>query len=651
MDVETLARKLAPLMPEQVQRWLRIRDVADADVKDLVEKAIVQTAHKVLGDFRRKILLSLPPEKRAKGPIHLGTVIYEMEKWPFGVSHQELLRNLGIFGMSGSGKTNAAFHILNQLVKKRVHFLFWDWKRTVRHLLPTLGGRVGIYTPGRKLSPLPFNPFIVPPGLESSVYVNHVVDVMAEAYTLGDGSRRLLQKAIAACYEAGYPAPSVQQLIAEVEQMPATDRVRGWKISAIRALETLEFSNVTGTDARSQEEFTRSLLDRSTIVELDALDQGSKRFLIPLMCLWLYYVQLGEPAREKLRLVVFVEEAHHVLYRQEQRAKESVMNLLLRQCREIGIAIIVIDQHPHLISSAALGNAYTTICLNQRDPSDINKAAGLSLVRDTEKKCFSMLPVGQAIVKLQDRWRRPFLIQIPLVKVRKGGVTDNLLTRFLEGSLTRVGLKRAVDRAFGRLSPDLAQDEPLTAEDLAFLRDVIEHEDDSVRMRYHRLGISVDRGSRLKRELVDSGILMEEEIKVGRTRKLLLRVTPAARARFGLKGFVGRGSISHEYWKRFYASRLREAGYEVTLEAARKRGAVDVLARKGSETIAVEIESGKSNAVWNVKQDLLCGFGTVIIVATDQGAFQRVEQQLATAGLMIPARVCAVMRDEYLKAA
>jgi len=48
--------------------------------------------------------------------------------------------------------------------------------------------------------------------------------------------------------------------------------------------------------------------------------------------------------------------------------------MLFRQCRELGIGIIVLDQHPHLLSAAALGNTYTTICLNQKDPNDINKA-------------------------------------------------------------------------------------------------------------------------------------------------------------------------------------------------------------------------------------------------------------------------------------
>ena len=650
MDTDKLIRKLEPLIPEKAERWRRSMDFADVEVKGLLEKEIIGVAYRLLGDFRKKPLLSLPPKSRAKGAIHLGAVIYETEKWDFGISQSELLRNMGIFGMSGSGKTNTAFHIFKQLVEKRVPVLFWDWKRTTRHLIPNLRGKISIYTPGRKLSPFPFNPFIVPPDLEPSVYVNHLVDVMAEAYTLGDGSRSVLQKAISSCYRVGNHSPSAADILAEIEKSPGAGRVGGWKISARRALESLEFSDMTAPDRAAQQEFTTALLKDITIVELDALAQGAKKFLIPMMCLWIYYVRLASPTREQLKLVIFVEEAHHVLYRQEQRAKETVMNMLLRQCRELGIGIIVIDQHPHLISSAALGNTYTTLCLNQRDPTDINRAAGLSLVEESEKKWFSMLPVGRAIVKLQDRWRRPFLVQVPLVPVRKGLVSDNLLGRFVNGSLSARGLKQAVDRQFGRM-PHSMTDAALDQGALKLVDDVLRYQDDSLRVRYKRLRLSVDKGTSLKSHLVENGVLEEQDVKVGRTRKVLLRVTPAARAKLGLNKHVGRGSIAHEYWKRFYAAMFRENGYQVELEALRNGGRVDVAGRKGGKSIAVEIETGKSDVVWNVKQDLLSGFSSVLVVATDEGALDRVERQLAKAGLFVPKRINVVLRDQSVRAA
>ena len=70
------------------------------------------------------------------------------------------------------------------------------------------------------------------------------------------------------------------------------------------------------------------------------------------------------------------------------------------------------------------------------------------------------------------------------------------------------------------------------------------------------------------------------------------------------------------------------------MEALRKSGNVDVVARKGAENIAIEIETGKSDIIRNVKQDLLSGFGKVLIVAVDKKALGKVERELAREGLI-----------------
>lgn len=651
MDILKLARKLEPLMPDQVNHWLNSLDLVDAHVKDLIEKEIVYNAQKHLGNYRNKLLLSLPPKTKARGLFNLGTIVYEQVKWPFGISKQELLQNLAIFGRSGSGKTNVAFHLLQQLAQRKISFLFLDWKRTARHLLPSLPRNIKIYTPGRSLSPFFFNPLIPPPGLEISVYLNQLVDVLAEAYTFGDGAKSVLQKALTQLYqkhEHEEDWPTIEELIQFVKAQPATGRAAGWTLSAMRALESLSISFLSTSRSTSQHELVTSFFNDNTIIELDSLNQGAKKFLIPMLCLWLYYVRLAAHEREQLRLVLFVEEAHHVLYRQEHRAKESVMNMLLRQCRELGIGMVIIDQHPHLISTAALGNTYTSICMNQKDPSDINKAAALSLIEADEKKYLSMLPVGQAVVKLQDRWLSPVLIKFPLVDVRKGFVTDVLLSRLLTRSLTLSGLKQAVNREFQQEPHFRLKDIVLDCTSLSFVEDVMLHENDGVDVRYKRLGLSADKGSRIKRSLVDHGVLEEQQVKIGRTRRILLRVTQEARRQLGLDSSkLERGSIAHEYWKRYYAQLFKEQGYQVQLEAPRLDGRVDVLAQKGNESVAIEVETGKSDVVKNVKRDLRARFARVLVVATDEKAMRKVEQQLGRAGLLIPGRVEIVLCDAY----
>jgi hypothetical protein len=61
------------------------------------------------------------------------------------------------------------------------------------------------------------------------------------------------------------------------------------------------------------------------------------------------------------------------------------------------------------------------------------------------------------------------------------------------------------------------------------------------------------------------------------------------------------GSLAHEYWKQFYARKFSADGYKVQVEAPRVGGCVDVLARRNGERVAIEIETGKSDTVANVR--------------------------------------------------
>ena len=640
MDIEKIAAKLRPLMPEKISQWMRARELADPELKSLIEKQIISTAYKAFGDFHNKILLSLPPESKSQGPINLGTIIYDKEKWPLGLTYGEMIQNTAILGRSGAGKTNVTFHILSQLIERGTAFVFLDWKRTVRHLIPNFNNKLNIYTPGRALSKFPFNPFVVPPGIESNVYINQLVDVMSQAFTLGDGSRSILRKAIAAIYENGNLCPTAKDIITELEKVSDSGRIGGWKVTAMRALESLEFSDITSKDQISQQQLAQKMLNENTVIELDALGQESKKFLIPLLCLWLYYVRLESPDREKLKLVIFIEEAHHVLHKREQTANETVLEMLFRQCRELGIGIVVIDQHPHLLSSAALGNTYTTIILNQKDPLDINKAAAVCLMDADEKMHFSRLPVGQGIVKLQDRWTSPIHIQFPLVKVNKGSVTDAFLARYSainQAKQTGSGRKTSVYAEFSQVQRGPQFDIALNTDAFRLFMDILTHPGDGVKARYKRLNISAGSGNRLKEFLINQGWLESQVIDLGQTRKNCLRLTKQAINTLNLDNTVPQhGSIVHNYWQNFYAQRFSEQGYQVSMEVPRISGWVDVVARKDKEKIAVEVETGLSDFLRNIRQDLVARYDKIIVVATDKSAFEKIEKSIAKEGLLIP---------------
>ena len=646
-------------MPEIISKLMKSRELADPDLKSLIEKQIISLAYQTFGNIDSKTLLSLPPENKCNGSINLGTVLYDKEKWPFALKYGEITQNTAILGRSGAGKTNVTFHILSQLIEKKIPFVFMDWKRTVRHLIPNFKNKLNIYTPGRSLVKFPFNPFVVPPGIESNVYVNQLVDVISQAFTLGDGSRSILRKAIASICAQGNLCPTTGDIIKELEKVPDTGRAGGWKITAMRALESLEFAELSSNSPISQEQLAEKMLHENTVIELDALAQESKKFLIPLLCLWLYYVRLKSSDREKLKLVIFIEESHHVLHKRAQTSNETILEMLFRQCRELGIGIVVIDQHPHLLSSAALGNAYTSIFLNQKDPADINKAAAVCLLDADEKKYLSMLPVGQGIVKIQDRWMLPMHIQFPLMNVKKGFVTDALLARYSAiNNAKTTGSGR--NTSMLKHNPSMFQSGPgqvpriptllnvaLNEDSFRLLSDILTFPNDGVKVRYKRLNLSTGSGNRLKEQLLHQSWIESQTVDLGQTRKTCLRLTKQAKDILNLDSSDPQhGSILHEYWKRFYAQRFREQGYQVELEVPRISGRVDVVARKEDERIAIEIETGKSNYLRNIRQDLLAKYDKTIVVATDKPAFEKIEKQLAQKDLLIPGRVKNVLRDD-----
>lgn len=442
VGVEEVLRKLRPLIPTEVKSWTEALTALDGEGRRILEHHVHARARDLLGDHDQVVLLPPPPRAKARGPFKLGEVVYGDVSHPFGLSAAELLQGVGIYGRSGAGKTTAVFALLRQLARRRINFLFLDWKRTCRHLLPSLSSDVRIYTAGRSVAPFHFNPLIPPPGMEQRPYITRVVDILASAFTLGDGARNVLQRELLEAYARTDGWPTLEDVLQALEREGGVGRERGWRESAIRAIQSLTFSGIRSATESRQTGLMEELQASSTVLELDGLGDNDKQAIVPLLMQWLFQFRLQARGRERLELVIILEEAHHLLYRSSSRSRESVMNQFLRQCRELGIGVVVVDQHPHLISSAALGNTLTSICLNLTEPTDVNRAAAISLLRADDKRYLGMLGTGQGIVRVQNRWHAPFLVRFDHFPVEKGAITDDLVGRH-GGRLTHSPLRSA----------------------------------------------------------------------------------------------------------------------------------------------------------------------------------------------------------------
>jgi hypothetical protein len=640
-EVEALFRKLKPVLGKEIDSlWLAYNTQTDPRSRAEIVGILYSLASKYLDEtFDKKILLSLPEADVICGDYEIGKVIYGGQEYhPFGLREPEWLRHIGIFGTTGSGKTNCAFVLLSTLQKMKKPFLIFDWKRNYRDLV-VLGDFSGlkIYTIGRDTSSLFFNPLIPPAGTKPQEWLKKVIEVMCHAYFLGEGVAYLLQKAIDTAYsdfgiysDSPGEYPTLRDVLMILEKTEVKGRKALWMDSTLRTLGVLCFGEFGRVLNVSRPYPLADLLKENVILELDALTNSDKTFFIEALLLWIHHYRLSEGEREVFKHAIVIEEAHHILLRkkQEMTGTEAITDIILREIRELGEAIILLDQHPSLISLPALGNTYTTLCFGLKHRADMFTISESLLLEKEQVDFLGQLETGLAIVKLQGRYFKPFLVRFPLFPIRKGVVSDSDLLRrngshSEESEVVRVekDMKRLIRTIEGLVNKERAE-VVLTEDERKFLVDIARNPISGVVARYIRLGINRYQGNNLQRQLLDKGLICWRPVstRTGRLKVLVLsdagkKAIPDVAVE---KVFHKAGGFEHESAKLKLGEHYRRKGYAVTYEYKLPGGrSVDVVAEKDGKRIAIEIETGKSDSVYNIKKDLEAGFDEVIVLALD----------------------------------
>ena len=209
-------------------------------------------------------------------------------------------------------------------------------------------------------------------------------------------------------------------------------RERNWLATALRPLESLCFRE-TGSIFDVEEGFRPSdffSTNTITVLELDSLSTDDKTFFIEIILQWIRDWLIASGKREKLVGVIILEEAHHILNREKSKKfGETVMDLVFREVRELGIGIVYADQHPSLVSYPALGNTSTHVYMNlgldTKYSSDVDDAAEMLGLSDEEKIHIRKLPVGYGIMMVRNSsFTNPFMVKFPLLPLEKGKISD-----------------------------------------------------------------------------------------------------------------------------------------------------------------------------------------------------------------------------------
>jgi hypothetical protein len=559
------------------------------------------------------------------------------------------------------------------IMTRCIKVLALDWKRGYRDMMG-LYPKLRIHTVGRDISPFRFNPLIPPAGCEPHIWIKLIVDVIAGAYFGGEGVISLLVAGLDHLYsKAGVFDktqtcwPTIQDLLAWLRTVKLRGRAAMWQASAERILLAMtygEFGAVLNTQDNSH---VAELLNYNVVLEMDGLSGSSDRSMFSeALTLYLYRYRLAQGPQEKLTNIIIIEEAHNLLLKKASEAKESILETSIRMVRQYGLGYVFVDQSASLLSKVAFANSYATIALSQKLRSDVQAISSAMNLTDEQKQSLNTLPVGSAVIRLADEHPEPFLVRIPLSAVREGSVSDEAVKNRMARYYTDTSSNRTIHSDSKAVPPIPLSDsktnknkttnenithppspresqteyeksksvydskpkppnKKMNREELRFLADVAERSLSTTVSRYQRLHLSRRRGNAIRQHLASAGIIEPVTIATRSGQVVLYQLTDLGRSACSAAGIkLGRRpreSLEHSFWVSRAAKHFERKGYDVSCEHPVKgNGAIDILAERPGERVAIEVETGKSDVKTNLRKMEGAGFERIVLVPTSPAA-------------------------------
>lgn len=389
-------------------------------------------------------------------PIRMGNIfnMHCEENMPVELDENHFSSHTFITGSTGSGKSNAIYHILNSLKKNGKHFLVVEpAKGEYKYVLgqnenDELHCDVHVYGTNPDLSLLlRINPFSFPHGntdasknIHILEHLDRLVEIFNVCWPMYAAMPAVLKEAIEKSYEdCGWNLVDSTNEYGENCYPNFTDIVRNirdiidrsdydaenkgaYKGSLITRLKSLT-NGINGLIFTDDEIDAKDLFDENVIVDLSRVGSvETKSLIMGLLVLKLQeYRMTSSCMNAPLKHVTVLEEAHNLLKHTSTNQSQDSGNLLgksvemlansIAEMRTYGEGFIIADQAPALLDMSVIRNTNTKIILRLPDQGDrelVGLAANLNKDQITE---LAKLPCGVAAI-YQNEWVEPVLCKI-----------------------------------------------------------------------------------------------------------------------------------------------------------------------------------------------------------------------------------------------
>lgn len=674
---QELIRRLQPIIGNRANDIWNYYLISDDEERRIIQHSLENLHNQLVDDYKHNKVVLPPPNQweHLQGDYPIGMVMYpdDTAQYPFYLQEKELRQHLSVFGRTGSGKSFFTKGMLLTQVKRNIPFLLLDWKGTYKDIL---SHQVILFEPGSKTSQFRFNPLDLD-GIDKEyhqTYIRQVIELLLESYF--DDLRLLTVKGVESLLLRAVDELSVKQgaitftnIYNWVEAFEGKFREMDWKTSALNILYKIN-TGPLGNVMQGASFKIDWLSQQKTIFELHNIGNSEdKSFFIKTLLLRLYYHFRQQGPADALKLLIVIEEAHNILLK--RGGYETILDLMLRECREFGVAFMILDQHPSTLSLSALGS-YCIISFNLKLRQD--REAMASALNLEQQEVLGRLPSRYAVIKLSDRYLQPFLIRtFDLPKQNRFSISKGMKMEKLPTSQQRhhnkpikgfEGLLRVVtgdQKQAHRVVSDFTDLKPVLDgiggvegseavvraceavqrmgkwmiwEEI-FLCHIYAYPLMPAMGRYKSLGISSYHGNKYKKLLAKRDFIQVQEVSTSKGRIKLMVPTQQGFDWLKNRGFgSGRsdtdGGMMHKYWIRRLRDQFERMRFSTDVEAhIGNQNRVDLQISKDGQEIGIEVETGRNDGLRVIGNIDKCvrHFGAVVVFMINPNRYKKLKER------------------------
>lgn len=357
------------------------------------------------------------------------------------LDRQAMASHTFITGSTGTGKSNAVYHLLDEITKNgQTTFLVVEpAKGEYKNVFGNCTDVQVFGTNPRETPLLRMNPFAFPENIHILEHIDRLVEIFNACWPMYAAMPAVLKDAIERSYQkVGWDLRNSESekgvfptffdlldiLPGVIEESHYSKDTQSDYVGALCTRVKSLTNGIYGSVLCAEDALTdEALFDRNVVVDLSRVgSMETKSLLMGILVMKLQeYRMCSSGMNSRLRHVTVLEEAHNLLRKTSAEQSQEGANLqgksvemlanAIAEMRTYGEGFIIADQAPGLLDMSVIRNTNTKIILRLPDEEDRKLVGKSAALKEAQIDELSKLPLGVAAV-YQNEWPEAVLCKI-----------------------------------------------------------------------------------------------------------------------------------------------------------------------------------------------------------------------------------------------